>query len=484
MKKNTSSIFVLAIAAVFFVFASCNKLSKATVSGVTLPVTPDSIVLKSRVIVIDSTKLVLISTADQISQGTYVYTSGSGFPSFSAGDIIIGITGQGYLRNVTGVVNQTNEVELSTTQARLEDVFQQANINFRTDVSNLMRTTDNGYTYTFNNTALYNDGNASATITSGSISINPNWNFNMQFQNGSMTGFSAICQNGTLTANVQMNVTSASPDNINAVNTLNPVSGRTIIWFGQLPIVMTTNLAFVASVSGNVTGSVNRTLSYTNNDTYVLGDVYSGGNWQNQYNFAHTSTFNASASAAAGVNVACNIVPQMTVMIYGVACPSSAIALNSFENGNVATSSSDWDYSAGLTLQQSFNVSAAVLGYSVPDNTNSWSSDTVVYKTPYKIIKVSGDGQIGTAYQYLAQPIVVQVVDNNGNAQANVPVYFSVTSGGGSLSTYTVMTNSGGYAQTNWQIGNPSTAAQNVQAVVRMANGVQISGSPISFLAL
>ena len=171
-------------------------------------------------------------------------------------------------------------------------------------------------------------------------------------------------------------------------------------------------------------------------------------------------------------------------MIYGVACPSSAIALNSFENGNVATSSSDWDYSAGLTLQQSFNVSAAVLGYSVPDNNNSWSSDTVVYKTPYKIIKVSGDGQIGTAYQYLAQPIVVQVVDNNGNAQANVPVYFSVTSGGGSLSTYTVMTNSGGYAQTNWQIGNPSTAAQNVQAVVRMANGVQISGSPISFLAL
>ena len=472
MKKNIS-IFVLALAAILSVFASCNKLSTATAPGVTLPVTPDSVTLKSRVIVIDSTKLILVSTTAQLTQGIYAYTSNTGFPGFITNDIIIGISGDGYLRKVTSVMVQGSQVVLNTIQAKLEDVFQQANINFST-------TDFNGYQYNINNVSLFQDASASAIITSGNISISPNWNFNMQFLNGTMTGFSAICQNGTLSATTQMNVTSSASDNISATSTLNAVSGRTIIWIGQLPIVVTTDLSFVANVSGSVTGSVNRTLSYTNNDTYTLGDVYSGS-WQNQYNFTHNSTLTASASATS-LNVSYSIVPQMSVKIYGVVCPGTSIALNTFEAGNV--SSGNWDFSAGFTQQPSFSVSGTILGYAIPDNTNTHNTDTVNYIAPYKIIKVSGDGQLGTAYQYLSQPLVVQVVDNNGNAVANVPVYFSVTFGGGVLSNYTVLTNSSGYAQTSWQIGNPATSSQNVQAIVKMANGSQITGSPVSFIAL
>ena len=188
--------------AVLSVFASCNKLSKATVSGVTLPVAPDSVTLKARVIVIDSTQLVLVSTVAQLSQGIYAYTSNNGFPGFIANDIIIGITGDGYLRKVTSVMTQLNQVVLNTTQAKLEDVFQQANINFSTGAFN-------GYQYTMSSTSLFQDATASVTVASGSISITPNWNFNMHFQNGTMTGFSAICQNGTLNSTMQLNVTSS-----------------------------------------------------------------------------------------------------------------------------------------------------------------------------------------------------------------------------------------------------------------------------------
>ena len=242
-------------------------------------------------------------------------------------------------------------------------------------------------------------------------------------------------------------------------------------------------MSIAASVSGSVSGSVNRTLSVTNNDSYVLGDVYTAGAWQNQYNFTHNTTLGVVASAA-GMNVSCNMVSQMNVLIYGVNCPVTSISANISETGNTSTTSGDWDFAAGYSQQPALSVSGMILGYAVPDNSNGWSTDTTNYKTPYKINKVSGDGQLGTAYQYLPQPLVVQVVDNNGNAQANVPVYFSVTSGGGALSYYTVMTNSSGYAQTDWQISNPATSSQGVQAMARMANGTQIVGSPLSFIAL
>ena len=484
MKKNSSIIYALALLAIISIFASCNKLSKATESGASLPVTPDSVILKSHVIVIDSTQLTLVSSDAQISQGIYAYTSNSALPGFIANDIIIGITGAGYLRKVTSVMSQQNGIVLNTVQARLEDVFLQANINFSSNISNFPGATSNGYQYNIGNALIFQDALATAKIMSGTISINPNWNYNIQFQNGTMTGFSAVCRGGTLNSSLQMNISSSASDNINTTTTLNTVSGRTIVWIGQLPIVITTDLSYTANISGTVTGSTSRTVSITNNDTYTLGDTYSSGAWQSQYNFTNNSTINGVVPAAAVMNISCRIMPQMNIMIYGVACPVASVSISTSELGNISTTSADWDFSAGLSQQPSFNVSGAILGYAVPDNFNNWNTDTVNYLTPYRVIMVSGDGQIGAAYEYLPQPLMVQVLDNNGNGQGNVPVYYSVTSGEGSLSNSTLMSVSGGYSQDNWLLGNPATASQNVQVKVKNASGNQVNGSPLSFIAL
>ncbi len=476
MKRNISSIFVVALVSALSIFASCNKLSKKTFfnnNPVNVPMTPDSVVLKSGIIVIDSTQLTLISTADQISNGDYVYT-GSKFPAFIVNDIIIGITGEGYLRKVTSVVTQSGQVTVRTIQAKLEDVFHQANINFSTGVSRLMRKTDEGYQYDFSNISLLQDGVASVSLTSGSIFINPNWNFNMQFANGSMTGFSAICQNGALNANVQMNVTSTGAELVNASKTLNPVSGHTIIWIGELPIVVTTELSFAATVSGNVTSATNGTPSFTTSDHFTIGDVYSSGAWQGLYDFAHTSTV-TSGIPAGGFNLSCNIAPQMTQKIYGVVCPSAALSLNTLANS-----------ATGFTEQQSVNVSGNILGYGIPDDSRNWTTDTTYFQavtSNFLAVMTSGDGQNGAAFQYLSAPLKIQVTDLGGIGQANMPVTFTVTSGGGLLSHYTVLTNAGGFAQTNWQIGDPGTSAQTVQAVARTTTGAVISGSPITFTA-
>ena len=56
---------------------------------------------------------------------------------------------------------------------------------------------------------------------------------------------------------------------------------------------------------------------------------------------------------------------------------------------------------------------------------------------PFALKIISGDGQEGSASTQLAQPFVVSVVDQDGSSLAGVTVSFSVTAGGGMLSSTT-----------------------------------------------
>ncbi len=75
-------------------------------------------------------------------------------------------------------------------------------------------------------------------------------------------------------------------------------------------------------------------------------------------------------------------------------------------------------------------------------------------RTPARLAIVSGQGQDGTPGAALAAPFVVEVRDQRDEAFAGVPVAFTVTSGGGSLSTTTGTTNTEGRAQTTLTLGS------------------------------
>ena len=75
-------------------------------------------------------------------------------------------------------------------------------------------------------------------------------------------------------------------------------------------------------------------------------------------------------------------------------------------------------------------------------------------RTPTRLAIVSGQGQDGTPGAALAAPFVVEVRDQRDEAFAGVPVAFTVTSGGGSLSTTTGTTNTKGRAQTTLTLGS------------------------------
>ncbi len=105
----------------------------------------------------------------------------------------------------------------------------------------------------------------------------------------------------------------------------------------------------------------------------------------------------------------------------------------------------------------------------------------VVYATsgtPTPLRYLSGDGQTGPAGQPLAQPFVVEARDVYNNPVENLPVFFEVIEGGGTLSgNQPVLTNAEGRAATVLTLG--MTQFRNV---VR-ASSPGVGGDPIEFTA-
>ena len=70
------------------------------------------------------------------------------------------------------------------------------------------------------------------------------------------------------------------------------------------------------------------------------------------------------------------------------------------------------------------------------------------------LVEISGDGQTGGVGTALADPFVVEVRDQDGDALSGVTVTFAVTGGGGTLSDTSVTTGSNGQAESTLTLGS------------------------------
>ena len=94
---------------------------------------------------------------------------------------------------------------------------------------------------------------------------------------------------------------------------------------------------------------------------------------------------------------------------------------------------------------------------------NATASVTVtVQQVATQLSSVSGDGQVATVGQLLAESLVVKADDKLGNAAPGVTVNFAVTQGGGSMSSASSTTGADGQASSQWTLGTSATANQVV----------------------
>jgi Domain of unknown function (DUF4082) len=101
----------------------------------------------------------------------------------------------------------------------------------------------------------------------------------------------------------------------------------------------------------------------------------------------------------------------------------------------------------------------------------------IVFVAGSSITKVSGDNQTGTAGSILPNPLVVKVTNSTGNPQAGVTVNFAFTSGGGSVSPTSAVTNASGQASTVLTLGTTAGAANTVSATASGIGNVSFSAT-------
>jgi hypothetical protein len=105
----------------------------------------------------------------------------------------------------------------------------------------------------------------------------------------------------------------------------------------------------------------------------------------------------------------------------------------------------------------------------------SGSAFVVVQGPASRLMKVSGDGQTGTAGAALPQALVVQAVDDGGNPVAGVNVAWSTIIGGGSVTPASATTGEDGKATAMATLG-ASGPAYTFQAAANL-----LVGSPVVF---
>ena len=93
------------------------------------------------------------------------------------------------------------------------------------------------------------------------------------------------------------------------------------------------------------------------------------------------------------------------------------------------------------------------------------------------LLKISGDNQTGASLAPLSQPFVIEAQDANGSTLAGVSVTFTVTEGGGTLSTTTTRTDENGRAQSTLTLG-PNLGTNTVEV---SATGIE---SLVTFYAI
>lgn len=162
---------------------------------------------------------------------------------------------------------------------------------------------------------------------------------------------------------------------------------------------------------------------------------------------------------------------------------SIAIATNS-DNVEVSDISGNVEaFSATFTnktdLKQDFSLDVIFADTNVEAKT---SIDLIIGFDESSLEKISGDNQNAIQDETLEEPIIVKVTDEDGSGLVDVEVFFTIIEGEGTLSASSIKTNSEGFAEVDWTLGN-NTNNQKLEAAVKNSAGDDIDGSPLIFTA-
>ncbi|HEX7336239.1 MAG TPA: Ig-like domain-containing protein [Gemmatimonadales bacterium] len=202
------------------------------------------------------------------------------------------------------------------------------------------------------------------------------------------------------------------------------------------------------------------------------------------------TAFEASAGSASARRITAVGGDDQTGAV-GTALAAPLVVLVTDEFGNpVEGVSVRWSATGGAVSPRSSRTGADglaettwVLGSSIGTQTATASSDeldgspvaftaTAQPGSANGLVRVRGNAQSGEPGEELEDPLVVRLVDRQGNGVAGQPVTWVVGVGGGSVASTTTITDGNGEAETRWTLG-PNPGVNTLNAVV---SGVGVVG--------
>ena len=123
---------------------------------------------------------------------------------------------------------------------------------------------------------------------------------------------------------------------------------------------------------------------------------------------------------------------------------------------SATTATTDVNGQATTTLTLTLGSDAETIVEATVEGLESvtFTATAIGQATLHSLAKVSGDGQEGTVGDALPEPFIVSVSDEDGKAIAGAVVTFSVTTGGGTLSATTAITDANGRARSTLTLGS------------------------------
>ncbi len=477
---------ILLILSLLFVF-SCSKDDDSSKAHIT-----EDIVVYNNVKVIDPGSMELDMTAEQLEAGIYKFTITGESPSINIGDIIVGKEGRGFLRRVLDVSVDNGEITLLTSQASMADVFKKGSFNFSTDMNELEqgKKMSAGYSQAIGIKVLGQaQNNSTLKINEGSIDFDPNWDFDFSFDESGLKSFELSTKGSQLLLNLSLQLEASQAVSLpeQEVEILAPYSKTVYFMAGEIPVVAFIELELRAKCSFEVSDDISLKGDYTSTTNFDFGVKYENGTWNRIDDINTDSQFTlTNKNKNISIGTVITVMPRVSFKLYDVAGPYVEIGPKFNLTGHIANSNqnADFDLEAKASIRAAAGVNVSILDDHITADANvNLETDVLeIYKLPNEMIEVSGNSQFGSLGQPLPNPIKVRVIDSQDVGWSGIPVHFEVVSGGGTINNSVVLTDSNGYAQVSWTIGN--TGGQVLKAFVKKGNGENIQDSPLLFTAV
>lgn len=410
------------------------------------------------IVIIDTTEFILNDDSSMLAQGIYEFQT-TLQSDIKVGDVIVGAHGEGFIRWVTTIENTGGGVRYNTTQATMEDVFENEEFNTSFNLADLEDGRVGEITFDIPQTSLYSGGPVSIELTGGQVTVNSSdvlldWDF----EDYRLSKFDFDLGDPNMTANFTIKATAAGEATIaDKTKVLKKWIQPKLLFVGGIPVVVTYEIYLIMKYKGSVSGEISSEIAFNASGSYKLASKYNNGVWSgtNDCTNCNTSLNVGPIQAPVGFSMDFDLFPRFAFKVYAVTGPFAEIGLAENISGNVNLTQEDWDFAVSAWLKSDVGAFVDVFGETLGDfRLGPIDSDKIYYRTPFNLELVSGNNQEGCDGLPLVDPIVVKVTDEAGLTQSNAVVKVAVTQGGGSVFESTVYSDENGLAEIDWFLGD------------------------------